>query len=103
MKKAMLIHKILASLAGTASLAIGILRFFIGSLEKAIPVQDGVIHIVTGLIFLAGAWVARGRYVRITNLCLGIFYVLFGLIEFNWPHLILGLVFLLIGLTLKIK
>jgi hypothetical protein len=84
-----------ASLIGVASTTIGILTF---SSIVHIPTLDALIHIVTGLIFIAGAWVNKGQYVGQTNRYLGIFYIVFGAIGMNWAHIIVGIVSILIGL-----
>jgi hypothetical protein len=53
---------------------------------------------ITGTIFIGGAWINKGRYVGRTNRWLGIFYIVFGAIGVNWPHIIVGVVSILIGL-----
>jgi hypothetical protein len=61
-----------------------------------------VIHITTGAVFLGGAWLLKGRQVRVTNFFLGIFYILFGVIEnFNWPHIIAGIVSVAVSIIFK--
>ncbi len=95
----MIIQRIWASVIGVASIIIGILKFL--SIVN-IPATDALIHIITGIIFIAGAWIQKGKYVRITNLCLGIIYILFGLLGgFNWPHIIAGIISVIISLTFK--
>ena len=89
------IQRIWASAIGIASIAIGILKF--GSIVH-IPTLDAVIHIITGAIFIGGAWINRGQYVGTTNRWLGIFYIVFGAIGVNWAHIIVGIVSILIGL-----
>jgi hypothetical protein len=80
---------------GVASTAIGILKF--GSIVN-VPTLDALVHIVTGIIFIAGAWINKGQYVGTTNRWLGIFYIVFGAIGMNWAHIIVGIVSILIGL-----
>lgn len=99
----MKIHKIWATLVGTASFVIGLLRFFNHRLGQNIPAQDGIIHIITGIGFLGGAWLFYGKYVRRTNLWLGFIYILFGIAGVNWPHIIAGIISVLLGLTIKNK
>src|SRR6266487_2741414 len=95
----MIIQRIWASVIGLASIIIGILKFL--SIVN-IPATDALIHIITGIIFISGAWIQKGKYVRITNLCLGIIYILFGLLGgFNWPHIIAGIISVIISLTFK--
>jgi hypothetical protein len=84
-----------ASLIGVASTIIGILKF--GSIVH-IPTLDALVHIITGVIFIAGAWINKGQYVGQTNRYLGIFYIVFGAIGMNWAHIIVGIVSILIGL-----
>jgi hypothetical protein len=84
-----------ASIIGLASTTIGILKF---SSIVHIPTLDAVIHIITGAIFIAGAWINKGRYVGQTNRYLGIFYIAFGAIGANWAHIIIGIASILIGL-----
>ena len=97
----MKIHRIWASVIGVASVTIGILRFIIPTLSLSIPPLDGIIHIVTGAVFIAGAWINGGKYVSKTNLWCGVFYIIFGVIGLNWPHIIVGVLSSLIGLTIK--
>jgi hypothetical protein len=80
---------------GVASTAIGILKFC--SIVD-VPTLDALVHIVTGIIFIAGAWINKGQYVGTTNRWLGIFYIVFGAIGMNWAHIIVGIVSILIGL-----
>lgn len=89
------IQRAWASVIGVASTTIGILTF--GSIVH-IPTLDALVHIITGVIFLAGAWTNRGQYVGATNRWLGIFYIVFGAIGINWAHIIVGIVSILIGL-----
>jgi hypothetical protein len=89
------IERAWASVIGFASTTIGILKF---SSIVYIQTLDALIHIVTGLIFIAGAWVNKGQYVGQTNRYLGIFYIVFGAIGMNWAHIIVGIVSILIGL-----
>src|SRR5205809_5319852 len=58
------IQRTWASLIGVASSTIGILKF--GSIVH-IPTLDAVVHIITGVIFIAGAWINKGQYVGRTN------------------------------------
>ena len=96
-----IVQKIWATIIGTASFIIGTLRFFVDSLGESIPVRDGIIHIVTGLGFLTGAWLFKGKYVQKVNLWLGIFYVAFGVMGINWPHIIAGVISVVLALTVK--
>lgn len=89
------IQRTWASVIGFASTFIGILKF--ASIVH-IPALDALIHIITGIIFIAGAWVNEGQYVSTTNRLLGIFYILFGAIGVNWAHIITGIVSVLISL-----
>jgi hypothetical protein len=84
-----LIQRTWASVIGLASTTIGILKFC--SIVQ-IPTLNALIHIITGIMFIAGAWVNRGRYISNTNRWLGIFYVVFGAIGVNWAHIIVGFV-----------
>jgi len=99
----MRIQQIFARIVGSVSLVIGILRFFIPALASNIPSLDGIIHIVTGTGFIGGAWLSKGQYVNKSNLWLGVFYILFGVNGNNYPHIILGVISVLIGLFVKIK
>jgi hypothetical protein len=91
----MAIQRTWASVIGVASTAIGILTFC--SIVH-IPTLDAAIHVITGALFIAGAWTNKGQYVSQTNRWLGIFYVIFGIIGMNWAHIIAGVVSILIGL-----
>jgi hypothetical protein len=51
-----------------------------------------------GAIFIAGAWINKGQYVRQTNRWLGILYIVFGLMDANLAHIIAGVVSLIVGL-----
>ena len=96
----MRIQQVWASLVGIISTVIGILKFI--SVVN-IPALDASIHIITGIAFIVGAWIGKGRYVRQTNLWLGIFYIIFGTVGMNWPHIIVGIVSVIISLSIKIK
>jgi hypothetical protein len=91
----LIIQRTWASVIGIASTIIGVLKF---ALIVHIPTLDALIHIVTGVIFIAGAWINKGQYVSKTNCWLGIFYIGFGAIGLNWAHIIAGTVSLIIGL-----
>jgi hypothetical protein len=80
----MVIQRAWASVIGFASIAIGVLKFL-----SIVPIRtlDAFVHLITGAIFIAGAWIRKGQYVGKTNRWLGIFYVVFGAIEMNWPHI----------------
>jgi hypothetical protein len=65
---------------GVASTVIGILTFC--SIVH-IRTLDAVIHMITGTIFIGGAWINKGRYVGRTNRWLDIFYIVFGVIGVN--------------------
>jgi hypothetical protein len=91
----MIIERTWASVIGLASTIIGTLTF--ASIVH-IPTLDALIHIITGLIFIAGAWINNGQYVGQTNRYLGIFYIVFGAIGMNWAHIIAGIISILIGL-----
>jgi uncharacterized membrane protein len=90
-----IIQRTWASVIGFASTTIGILKF---SSIVHIPTLDALIHILTGVIFIAGAWIAKGQYVSKTNRWLGIFYIVFGVIGLNVAHIVAGIVSLIIGL-----
>ena len=95
----MIVQRAWASLIGLASTVIGMLRLF--SLVN-IPFTDALIHIVTGILFIAGAWLQGGKYVRIANIFLGVVYILFGIVgNFNWPHMIAGGISILVGAAFK--
>jgi hypothetical protein len=91
----LVIQRTWASIIGAASTAIGILTL---CSVVHIPTLDAVIHVITGVMFLAGAWINKGQYVGQTNRWLGIFYIVFGAIGMNWAHIIAGIVSILIGL-----
>ena len=90
----MIIQRTWASVIGFASITIGILKF---SSIVHIPTLDALIHIVTGVIFIAGAWINKGQYVSKTNCWLGIFYIVFGAIGLNLAHIVAGIVSLIIS------
>jgi hypothetical protein len=90
-----IIERAWASVIGLASTTIGMLKFC--SIVH-IPTLDALVHIVTGVIFIGGAWINKGQYVGQTNRWLGIFYIVFGAIGMNWAHIIAGIVSILIGL-----
>jgi hypothetical protein len=89
------IQRTWASVIGVASTAIGTLTFC--SIVH-IPTLDAVIHIITGVIFIGGAWINKGQYVGQTNRWLGIFYIIFGTIGLNVAHIVVGILSILIGL-----
>jgi len=89
------IERTWASLIGVASTTIGILTF--GSIVH-IPTLDAVVHIITGVIFIAGAWINKGQYVGRTNRWLVIVYIVFVAIGMNWAHIIVGIISILVGL-----
>jgi hypothetical protein len=89
------IQRTWASLIGVASTIIGILKF---CSIVSIPTLDALIHIITGVIFIGGAWINKGQYVGKTNRWLGIFYIVFGAIGMNWAHSIVGVLSILVGL-----
>jgi len=89
------IQRTWASVIGVASTAIGIL-IFCSSVH--IPALDAVIHIITGVIFIGGAWINKGQYVGRTIRWLGIFYIVFGAIGVNVAHIVVGILSILIGL-----
>ena len=91
----MVIQRAWASVIGLASTIIGILKF---ASVVHIPTLDALVHIVTGVIFIAGVWINKGQYVGKTNRWLGIFYIGFGAIGMNWAHIIVGIVSIIIGL-----
>ena len=91
----MIIQRAWASVIGLASTIIGILKF---SSIVHIPTLDALVHIITGVIFLTGAWINKGQYVGTTNRWLGIFYIVFGAIGMNRAHIIAGIVSILVGL-----
>lgn len=101
--KSMKIPRIFAMLIGLVTITAGTLRFIPDTLHPIvnIPLADAVIHIITGAIFIGGAWIKKGKYVRATNLLLGAFYILFGAVEFNLPHIILGIISFVISLIIK--
>jgi hypothetical protein len=99
----MKILQIFATVVGLVSFAIGLLRFFIDSLASTIPPSDGIIHIISGTGFVLGVWTLKGRYVRTGNLFWGAFYKVFGMIGMNWPHIILGVISLVLSLAIKTK
>jgi hypothetical protein len=91
----MLLQRTWASVIGLASTTIGILKF--ASIVH-IPTLDALVHIITGVTFIAGPWINKGQYVRQTNRWLGIFYIVFGAIGANLAHSVAGVVSLLISL-----
>jgi hypothetical protein len=96
----MIIQRIWAFLIGAVSTVIGVLGF----LSVAdIPLRDAVIHVISGLLYLIGAGLRGGRYVRFFNILLGIFYMGFGALYSNWAHSIAGVVSCLVGLLFRGK
>jgi hypothetical protein len=96
----MIIQRIWAFLIGTASVVIGILRILS---IAGIPLRDAIVHLASGLLFIAGAWISGGRYVSFFNILLGIFYIAYGSLYLNLAHSIAGLVSCFIGLFFKIR
>ena len=95
----MIIQQAWACIIGLASTVMGTLRFL--SIIN-IPRIDAWVHVLTGMTFIAGAWIQRGKFVRITNFSLGIIYILFGIWGgFNWPHMIAGIISVIISLVVK--
>jgi len=92
-----MIQRIWAIVIGLASTIIGTLKFL--SVVN-IPTPDAWTHVISGLGFIGGAMIQKGQFVKITNLCLGAFYVVFAIAGgFNWPHLIVGIISIAIGLV----
>ena len=91
----MAIQRTWASVIGVTATAIGILKF---SSVVHIPTLDALTHIITGVIFIAGAWINKGQYVSKTNRWLGIFYIVFGAIGVNVAHIVVGTASIIIGL-----
>jgi hypothetical protein len=92
----MTLQRAWASVIGLACTTIGVLTF--ASIVH-IRALDAFVHVVTGVIFIAGAWINKGQYVSKTNRWLGIFYVVFGAIGVNSAHVIAGIVSFLISLS----
>jgi len=92
------VQKIWSLLIGLASTAIGILKF-VSVVE--IPVSDALMHLITGVIFVSGIIINNAEYIRKINLWLGIFYVVFGIIGSNVPHLFVGLISIAISMIKK--
>jgi hypothetical protein len=99
----MKIQRIFAALVGIITVTIGTLRFVPNTLNPVvnIPITDAIIHIITGVIFIAGASISKEKYVRIVNLLLGVFYIVFGSVEFNLPHIILGVIAVVLSFIIK--
>src|SRR6266498_2353879 len=83
---------------GIVSLTIGILKFL--SVAN-IPAMDASVHIVTGIIFIAGAIIKNGKYCGRINLILGIVYIIFGAVEFNLAHIIAGTLAIIVSFAGK--
>jgi hypothetical protein len=93
-----MIQKVWAFLIGTVSTVIGTLRFLS---VVSIPALDATIHIITGLVFIGGAIIGKGKFISYSNFFLGIFYIGFGIKDSNLPHIIAGLVSVAISLAFQ--
>lgn len=89
------IQRAWASIIGLVSITIALLTF---SAVVHIPTLDALLHLVTGVFFIAGAWIKKGHYVSQANRWLGILYIAAGALGVNWPHIVAGIVTLMIGL-----
>lgn len=89
-----------ASFIGLASFTVGIISFSPG-IRIDIPHFDGAIQLITGISFICGAWIMKGRYADKTNFGFGIFYMAFGVAELSWPHVIGGVFSLIISIIFK--
>ena len=87
-----------ASFMGLTSFTVGIISFSPGIIIN-IPHFDGAIQLITGISFIGGAWIMKGKYADKTNFGLGIFYIAFGIAEFSWPHVIGGVITLVISIV----
>jgi hypothetical protein len=96
----MRIQQTWVSLIGTASTVIGAI-YFIPTFHLRISLLDTIVHMITGLLFLIGAFIRHGRFVGNTNFFLGIFYILFGAVGTNWPHFFVGVISAVISLAFK--
>lgn len=78
-------NKLVAQILGIVLVLIGILGFVMTSPlfgTFALNTVHNVIHLVTGAILLAGAYMAGGRNARLTNMVLGGVYILVAIVGF---------------------
>ena len=109
------LNRTVAMIVGGVLLLVGLLGFVwdpvLGLFE--VGVVHNVIHLLTGAVLLAAAFMNHGMYARTTNITLGVVYLIVALLGFfapsilgaiieynvadNWLHLALGVVLAGVG------
>jgi hypothetical protein len=86
--------QIWSGLIGVISIVVALFGF---SGALTIGRLDAGVHLITGLLFLAGALFKKGAFVGFINLLLGVFFVIFAVAESNLPHGVVGVLSVLFG------
>lgn len=104
------LNRMVAMIVGWVLVLIGVWGFFQDPILAVfdVDVVHNLVHLVTGGVLLAAAYMNAGVYARPTNLTLGIIYLVVMLLGFltpallgaimdfnaadNWLHLLLGIV-----------
>lgn len=86
----MKVQRIWAIGIGAVSLIVGFLRFIIPPLGEQISSSEGIMHIITAVIFISGLKLYEGKYISFTNLAAGVAFVIAGTVTLNWAHIIVG-------------
>jgi hypothetical protein len=104
------INRTVAMVLGGILLLVGLLGFVMDPILGIFEVDalHNVVHLLTGGILLAAAFLNNGEYVRTVNITLGVVYLLVALLGFiapaalgslfqfnmadNWLHVLLGVV-----------
>jgi hypothetical protein len=109
------LNRMVAMIVGGVLLLVGLIGFandpVLGIFE--VDAVHNVIHILTGAVLLAAAFINNGMYARTVNITLGVVYLLVALLGWvtpafmgsifqynmadNWLHLLLGVVLTGVG------
>lgn len=110
----MRLARLWATVIGCGFLVVGVLRFVrlegVPGWDVPEPVH-GLLHLVSGALWLAAAWAYRGRYVGPVNRWLGLFWLVIGVVgnlgmlervealsfDDNGVHLVVGVVGTAVG------
>lgn len=110
----MKLQRICAVIIGAGFVVVGVMRFFaleqLAGWEIPEPVH-GALHLVTGALWFASAWIRQGAYARQANRWLGLFWLSLGVLgnlglldsveafafDDNGVHLVVGVVTATVG------
>lgn len=109
------VNRIVAMILGGILLLVGLIGFvndpILGLFE--VDTLHNVVHLLTGAVLLAAAFINNGEYARTVNITLGVVYLLVALLGFiapdaldnvmqfnmadNWLHVLLGVILVGVG------